>query len=239
MVVLVLISMNFNSFLKNANLMVNDIPDIDLALKPILQFPDVWQNLTYIAGYFKIILALVVITSVCNEFTYGTVRQNIIDGFSRKEWILSKIGLAKILALSSTLLVVAIGLVLGFSQGVDLQIADVFTRMDFVLAYFIELLVYFIYALFLALVLKRTGLAIILLLVYDLILEPILSWSVPDSISDFMPMSTLDNLNTFPFTKYIGNEVQSFVSLEQFVWAIGYGVVFGLLSYLILKKKDL
>ena len=238
-VVLVLISMNFNSFLKNANLMVNDIPDIDLALKPILQFPDVWQNLTYIAGFFKIILALIVITSVCNEFTNATARQNIIDGFSRREWIYSKIGLAKILALCSTLLVVSIGLVLGFSQGSQLEISDVFSRMDFVLAYYIELVVYFIYALFLALLLKKTGLSIILLLVYDFILEPIFSWSLPDTVSRFLPMSTIDNLNTFPFTKYVGNEISSIVSIEQLVWAVGYGVVFSVFSYLILTKRDL
>lgn len=231
--------MNFNTFLNNANIMINDIPDIDLSLKPILQFPDVWQNLTYIAGYFKIILALIVITSVSNELTNGTARQNIIDGFSRKEWLFSKIGLAKLLALCSTLLVIIVGLALGFTQGVHVEISDVLSRLDFILAYFIELIVYFIYALFLVLLLKRSGLSIILLLAYDIILEPILSWSVPDPISDFLPMSTIDNLNTFPFTKYVGNETLEAVSMEQLVWAIAYGIVFAAFSYLILKKRDL
>ncbi len=219
--------------------MANDVPNIDLALKPILQFPDVWQNLTYIAGYFKIILALIVITSVSNEFSYGTARQNIIDGISRREWLFSKIGLAKVLALYSTLLVIVIGFILGYSQGVQVDTATIFPRMDYVLAYFIELIVYFIYALFLALLLKRTGLSIILLLVYDFILEPILSWSVPDSISNFLPMSTIDNLNTFPFSKYLGNPIEAIVSLEQLVWAVGYGIAFIVFSYLILKSKDL
>ncbi|MCK5277390.1 MAG: hypothetical protein KAK04_02615, partial [Cyclobacteriaceae bacterium] len=127
--VLLLASMNFNSFLKSANIMINNLPDIDLSLKPILQFPDIWQNLTYISGYFKIILALIVITSVSNEFTNSTLRQNIIDGLSRREWLFTKIGLAKILALCSTLLVLAIGLVLGFTQGVQVELSDVFSRL--------------------------------------------------------------------------------------------------------------
>lgn len=237
--VLLLASMNFNSFLKSANIMINNLPDIDLSLKPILQFPDIWQNLTYISGYFKIILALIVITSVSNEFTNSTLRQNIIDGLSRREWLFTKIGLAKILALCSTLLVLAIGLVLGFTQGVQVELSDVFSRLDFVLAYYIELLVYFIYALFLALILKRSGLSIILLLVYDFILEPIFSWSLPEKIRGFLPMNAIDNLNNFPFTKYVDMEVQSVVSLEQLVWAIGYGIIFGVLSYLILIKRDL
>lgn len=238
-IVLALVSMNINSFLKNANIMINDIPDIDLSLKPILQFPDVWQNLTYIAGYFKIILALIVITSISNEFTHATARQNIIDGFSRKEWISSKISLANLLAFFSTLVVFAIGLILGFNQNAKSEIAVIFIRLDFVLAYFVELVVYFIYALFLTITLKRTGISIILLLVYDFILEPILSWTLPDKLNSFLPMNTIDNLNTFPFMKYVGNETIGVVSLEQLAWAITYGIIFGMLSYLILKKRDL
>ena len=238
-VVICLAAMNFNSLLKNVNLMINDVPDIDLALQPILQFPDVWQNITYISGFFKIILALIVITSVCNEFTYSTARQNIIDGLSRREWLYSKIGLAKALALFSTIIVFCVGFSLGFSQDAVAEPTAIFGRLDFVLAYFVELLVYFMYALFLALALKKTGLSIILLLVYDFILEPIFSWTIPEKIGKFLPMNTIDNLNQFPFTKYVGNETQSVVSLEQLIWAIAYGILFGVLSYLILQKKDL
>ena len=238
-IVIILITTNLSSFLKNANIVINDIPDIDLSLKPILEFPDIWQNLTYIAGFFKIILALVLINSVNNEFVYGTARQNIIDGYSRKEWLFSKIGLAKVLALFSTLVIFTIGLIMGFSEEGQKSLTDALQRTDFVLAYYIELVVYFIYALFFAIVLKRTGVSIILLLVYDFILEPILSWSLPEKLSNFLPMSTIDNLNTFPFTRYIGNEVPQNVSIEQFVWAISYGAAFTLLSYLITKRRDL
>ena len=135
--------------------------------------------------------------------------------------------------------VAAIALILGFSQGTDMGVFQVFQRLDFILAYYIELVVYFIYALFLVLIFKRTGLSIILLLVYDFILEPILSWSIPDPINNFLPMNTLDNLNTFPFSKYVGNEIQEFVSIEQLCWAVCYGIIFCVISYLILNKKDL
>jgi len=219
--------------------MINDIPDLDLSLKPILQFPDVWQNLTYIAGYFKIILALIVISSVSNEFTNSTARQNIIDGMSRKQWLYSKLGLAKMLAFFSTLLIIFTGLSLGYTQGSEVEVAAIFERSDYIVAYFVQLLVYFIYALFLVSILKRTGLSVILLLVYDIILEPIISWSLPDQISTFLPMSTIDNLNTFPFTKYVDIGNQSVVSIEQLTWAVSYGIIFGILSFLVLKKKDL
>ena len=238
-IVLVLITSNFSTFLENANIMVNDLPEVDFSLKPILQFPDIWQNITYIAGFFKIILALIVITSICNEFTHGTARQNIVDGFSRHEWVMSKIGLLKLLAFVSTLLVIVIGLIIGYSQGSPESAAMVISRLDFVLAYFIELVVYFIYAMFLALVLKRTGLSLILLLVYDFILEPILSWTLPDVWGERLPMSTIDNLNKFPFTRYVNNEVAATVSIEQLAWAIFYGILFSLFTYLIFVKRDI
>jgi hypothetical protein len=119
------------------------------------------------------------------------------------------------------------------------DLAVIFGRLDFVLAYFFELQVYFIYALFLALAIQKTGLSIILLLVYDFVLEPILSWSVPDYISEFLPMNTIDNLNQFPFMKYVGDETQSVVSLEQLIWAITYGIIFAVLSYVVFNKRDL
>jgi len=232
-------TLSLNAFLNNANFVVNDIPDIDLSLKPILQFPDVWHNITYIAGYFKIILALIVVSSVSNEFTQSTLRQNVIDGFSRQEWVYSKIGLAFLLALYSTVLVIIVGLFLGFSQGEGVGFTAVFSRMDFVLAYFFELTTYFVYALFLALIIKRTGLSVILLLVYDFVLEPIISWSLPEKMRAFLPMNTIDNLIKFPFGKYVNMEVQEAVSAEQFTWAVIYAIVFSFFSYFVLKRKDL
>lgn len=238
-IVLVIVSTNLNSFLNNANLVVNDIPDIDLSLSPIFQFPDVWQNLTYIAGYFKIILAIIIIISISNEFSSGTARQNIIDGMSRKQWLFSKIGLAKLLAVYSTILVIILCLFTGFSQDGGVEYTNVFSRLEFVLAYFFELLTYFIYAIFLVLVIKKTGLAIILLLVYDIIIEPVISWSLPEKFRTFFPMSVIDNLNKFPFLKYVDPQNQQNLDLEQLIWAVAYGVIFSVFSLLILKRKDL
>lgn len=237
--VVVLVSTNLNAFLNNAGMALNDAPEVDFSLSPVLQFPDVWQNLTYIASYFKIILAIVVIISVSNEFGGGTARQNIIDGLSRKQWLYTKIGLAKLLAFYSTILVIIMCLVVGFSQEGQVEFSGIFTRMEFVLAYFFELLTYFIYALFLAIVLKRTGLTIILLLVYDFIFEPIISWSLPEKVKPFLPMNAIDNLNTFPFIRYVDGSEPLNLSGEQLIWTVAYGIIFAIFSYLLLNRKDL
>ena len=46
---------------------------IDPTILPLYDFPDVWQNMTYIATFFKIILAFIVIISVTNEISYRTI----------------------------------------------------------------------------------------------------------------------------------------------------------------------
>jgi len=57
-----------------------DFDEFDPTRIPISHFPDVWQNLTYIYVFLKFFLAIIVIISITNEYTYKTIRQNIIDG---------------------------------------------------------------------------------------------------------------------------------------------------------------
>ena len=57
---------------------------------PLYHFPDVWLNLIWVGGLLKVLLGIMVVISVTNEFAYRTIRQNIIDGLSRWEFLLSK-----------------------------------------------------------------------------------------------------------------------------------------------------
>ena len=72
---------------------------------PIYQFPDIWHNITYVAGFLKFILAIYMIISITNEMTYDTLRQNIMNGLSRVDFIISKLVLVFLLSVGSTLFV--------------------------------------------------------------------------------------------------------------------------------------
>ncbi len=54
-----------------------DFDRIDILKIPLYHFPDIWQNLTYVSLYFELVLAIVVIVSVTNEFSYKTIRQKM------------------------------------------------------------------------------------------------------------------------------------------------------------------
>ena len=54
-------------------------------------FPEVWKTTAYFSSFFVFIPAIVIIMLITNEYTYKTQRQNIIDGWSRAEFITAKL----------------------------------------------------------------------------------------------------------------------------------------------------
>src|SRR6202008_1787302 len=110
--------------------------DININRIPLYHFPDVWQNLLYISGFFKIVIGIMTVISITNEYTYRTIRQNIIDGLSRWEFLLSKILTNLLLSVASVVLVFLIALVTGFIYTPDINWKYVFTDLEFYPAYF-------------------------------------------------------------------------------------------------------
>jgi ABC-2 type transport system permease protein len=207
---------------------------------PIYQFPDIWHNITYVAGFLKFILAIYMIISITNEITYDTLRQNIMNGLSRVDFIISKLFLVFLLSISSTLFVFIAGFSIGVSTTSNLALHDVIRYSGFIPAYFLQLTAYLIFALFIGLLIRRTGLAMGLLFLYSLIIEPVLGLRIQNEvIKGFLPMRSISNLIHMPFGKYLLREVQDYVTFREIIIVIAYGAVFIWLIYLLLKKRDL
>ncbi|MDH5366964.1 MAG: hypothetical protein OEW67_08260 [Cyclobacteriaceae bacterium] len=208
---------------------------------PVLYFPDIWQNITYVFAFLKIVLAIVVIISVSNEFSYKTIRQNVIDGLNRLEFIGSKLSTILMLSLYSTLLVFITGLITGLIYSPNYDFADIFTGIEFVFAYFIDVLLYLLFAFLLTVLIKRSGLTIALLVIY-LPLEYIITAYLPDSIQyigAYFPMHAMNNLIEFPFPKYVFQEIQDYVSIESIIVATLYIAAIPWAIYEKLKRSDL
>src|SRR6187549_325359 len=102
---------------------------------PLYHFPDVWLNLIWFSGCLKIVLAIMVVISVTNEFTYRTVRQNIIDSMSRAQFLFSKV----LLSLMSVTMIFVIGLVTGMIYSPVISLENIITDLEFFPAYFLEI----------------------------------------------------------------------------------------------------
>ena len=144
--IILLVILSGKVFLKTISLNGESISNmIDPSAIPLYQFPDIWHNITYVAGYLKIILAIYIIISITSEISYNTLRQNIMNGLSRTDFILSKLMLIFILALGSTFFVFITGLLIGITSTPDMQVQDMIKYSGFIPAYFLLLLAYLIF----------------------------------------------------------------------------------------------
>ncbi len=191
---------------------------------PLYHFPDVWQNLTWGSGLLKLMLAIMVIISITNEYQYRTIRQNIIDGMSREQFILSKVFTNLLLSISSMVLVFFVALFTGFIYSPEISFSYMFTGAEFCLSYFLELFAFLSFALMLGILIQRSGLSIVLLFSSYLI-ETIIKTNIDDyfpSIVPFFPLQSIMNLVPLPFAKYAFQEIQDYVSLTAVAIALGW-----------------
>ncbi|MEM9022344.1 MAG: hypothetical protein AAGB22_01285 [Bacteroidota bacterium] len=208
-------------------------------LLPIFHFEDIWQNMAYLIKLMKISLAFVVIISITNDFNYKTLRQEIVDGWSRQDFVASKLLLVAVLTLLASLWMLILGLILGAMYSPVQEAEAVFRNMHFVAVFGLDLMAYLCLSLFLGTLLKRPGLTIAILFTYSVILEPISAFFIGDPINRFLPINAISNLIHSPFKKYVFLEVQDYVLWSDVAIVIGYVLLFIGGTYALLRYRDL
>lgn len=144
-----------------ASINFNIVPiHIKLAEQGIFEFPYIWHFNTYFAAIFKLFLAVVIVSMVANEYSYGTLKQNLIDGMSKKEFILSKFLMVVLFALASTIFVFFVSFVLGISFSHSTSLASIFSELEYLLAFFVKLIGFFSFCLFLGVLIRKSAFAL-------------------------------------------------------------------------------
>ncbi len=225
----------------------------------IFNFPYIWHFNSHIVAYLKILLAIVIVSMTANEYTYRTLKQNLIDGLSKKEFILSKFLTVVLFSLVSTVFLFVVSMILGLSFSDYKEIGVIFRDLEFVLAYFIKLVAFFSFCLFLGIWVKRSAFAlgflaiwqIVELIIYQLLWHKVFdSKDMAESITQFFPLHSMWDLLKEPYTRFnavdtIANQLGENINLDYHVqWhivlvALAWTFLFIYWSYLILKKRDL
>lgn len=206
------------------------------------KFPYTWQNVSYLGKFLNFYLCIAIIFMVTNEYSYRTVRQHVIDGLSRSEVVLSKIGVIAIMSLVSTLLLAVVGFILGFRHSTVVSFTLVTDRIDFLVAHFIHLFTLLSLAMLLAFLLKKNGLTVILFLTYVVFGEAIIRNLLPGDFTQYFPVKTLTNLNLYPSIEAIQKEFNfgsTSVPVINIVLGLAYGFLFQLASFLKIRSADL
>lgn len=223
-----------------ANLIDDFGQNININRIPLYHFPDVWMNLIWFGGLLKVVLAIMVVISITNEFTYRTLRQNIIDGLSRTEFLISKILTNVLLSLMSVAMIFLIGLVTGMIYSPSIEISQIITDLEFFLGYFLEIFFFLSYALMLGILIQRSGLTIIFLLLSQM-LELIITSNLDDyvpGVIPYFPMRSIWNLIDFPLPRYAFQEIRDYISFASVITVIAWSTAFNYFSYLKLTRAD-
>lgn len=225
----------------------------------IFNFPYIWHFNTYIASLLKLFLAIVIVSMMSNEYTNRTLKQNLIDGLSKKEFIASKFLTVIVFSLISTVFLFIVSLILGLSFSDFTEASIIFSDMEYMIAYFINLTGFFALCMFLGILIKRSAFALGFLFIWwivESIVYALLKWQlfrgteIADQIARFFPLESMGNLIREPFTRLtavqaaatqIGSEIDKDYGIhwEQLLIVLLWTGIFVFLSYKLLQKRDL
>lgn len=228
-----------------------------LAEMGIFNFPYIWHFNSYVAALFKLFLAIVIVSMMSNEYSNKTLKQNLIDGLSKKEFILSKFYTVIALSAISTLFLFIVSLILGLFFSSYTELGIIFSDLEYLLAFFIKLVGFFSFCLFLGILVKRSAFALGFLFVWQFIegiVYGLLQWNANSDIANgvlrFFPLNAMSNLIKEPFTRLsavqsVANQIGEKFNFDYAIhWyeiaiVMGWTAVFIYLSYYLLKKRDL
>ncbi len=230
-----------------------------LAEQGIFNFPYIWHFNTFVAAALKFFLAIVIVSMMANEYSNKTIKQNLIDGLSKKEFILSKFITVAVFALVSTVFIFFISLILGYAFSSITEAYHVFSDLEYLIAFFVKLLGFFSFCLFLGILIKRSAFALGFLFVWYVI-EKIAfglityqfenTKDIAGSITQFFPLESMSNLIKQPFTrlgaaKELADQVGEKLNFDYAVhWyeiaiVLCWTSIFIFFSYKLLQKRDL
>ncbi len=225
----------------------------------IFNFPFIWHFNSYIAALLKLFLAIVIVSMMSNEYSNRTLKQNLIDGLSKREFILSKFLTVVLFAFVSTLFLFVVSMILGYSFSDFTEFSIVFSDMEYLFAYFIKLTAFFAFCLFLGILVKRSAFALGFLFIWwilENILNGILTWrifrdsNIAENIMQFFPLTSMSNLVIEPFSRLsfiqtaatqLGSEFEKDYSVHwyQLLIVMIWAFLFIYFSHSLLQKRDL
>jgi ABC-2 type transport system permease protein len=233
-----------------------------LADQGIFNFPYIWHFNTYMASLFKFFLLLVIVSMVANEYSNKTLKQNLIDGLSKKEFILSKFYTVIVFAAISALFVFVTSLLLGLFYSDYNELAIIFSDLDYLIAFFVKLVGFFSFGLFLGILVKRSAFAVGAMVIW-LIIESMFkgylfylfrggdnTFESVNNIMQFLPLEAMSNTIKEPFSRLgavrsvanqIGEQITKDFSVQftDLIIVLVWTAIFIYLSYALLKKRDL
>jgi ABC-type transport system involved in multi-copper enzyme maturation permease subunit len=186
-------------------LTIQNLPESQVLLGTPYAFPKVWQTVGWMSSWLLYFPGILFIMLLTNEFNFKTHRQNIIDGWTRSEFITVKFVFAVIFSAAATILNILVALLFGsLATGSHFSLAGT----ENIAYIFIQTTAYITFALFLGIVFRRSGAAIAVFFLFGLIFEYLIGAFINSKMElspagFFLPLQVTDVLLPIPFGKTV------------------------------------
>lgn len=211
-------------------------------------FPETWHSVAYFSSFFILLPSILVIMLVTNEYTFKTHRQNVIDGWSRKQFITSKLFDVLIVSMIATFVYVLVAA--GFGFYADSTTAFEWDQqLQYILLFLLQTFAQLSIAFLLGYLVKKAFIALGIFLFYYLVVENIAVAYARFKMNDigrFLPFEISDRLIPAPafFSRFGKDAKASYdhaISIipEHVVYTLILTTVIWLICYAVHKKRDL
>lgn len=162
--------------------------------------PEAWHTVAYFSSWFVFIPAVVVIMLITNEYNYKTHRQNIIDGWSRNQFMTAKFIDILLVSLLITILYIIVSLIIGFANS-DNTVTDKWKLSYYAALFGLQTISQLSIAFLVGFLVKRAFIALGIFIFYFIVLENILVGLAKlkaHDIGRFLPIEISDRLIPVP-----------------------------------------
>jgi ABC-2 type transport system permease protein len=168
-------------------------------------FPEAWKTVAYFSSIFVFIPAIVIIMLITNEYTYKTNRQNIIDGWSRKDFMIGKLIDVALLSAIVTILYAVVALIIGITNTTNAA-AEKWKLVYYIGLFALQTFSQLSIAFLIGLLVRKSFIALAIFAFYFIILEPIavnvLRYKYKNDMGEYFPLEISHRL--LPKPAFIG-----------------------------------
>jgi hypothetical protein len=215
-------------------------------------FPETWHTVAYISSFFVILPSILVIMLVTNEYQYKTQRQNVIDGWTRRQFMASKLIDVFIVSAITTLLYALVAI--GFSIYADtFDATKMWEQSYYIGLFFLQTFAQLSIAFLLGYLIKKAFISLGIFLFYYLIVENIATGyirmkaeKIGGDIGRYLPFEISDRMIVAPaFIGRFGKDIKTAYekSLSEVPSQIALSLLLTtaiwMLCFFLHRKKDL
>lgn len=210
------------------------------------QFPKVWKSMAYLSSWISFFfLPFIAINIVAQEYEQKTLRQCIINGQERTEFLLGKVAIMAGINLFTVALTGLISLIVGFISGDSYS--SFYEGSEALFFLFVQNAGYMSFAFMLSVTLKRAAAAFAIFFPYILFIERLIRWQffkdngTWEMVASYMPSNAFWEGLSPPFESSMPDKFLAF-NLDDYQ-ALGANIIwigiFLAISILFFKKADL